>query len=254
MEVCDFCLMDNHFHLILRSRPDWVPLLSDEEVVRRWWHILRQQGEPGLPVDPSPLTMRLWTNNPSQMESYRRRLSDISCFMQRYSEYIARRANREDGQHGKFFEERFKATRLLDDEALLACSMYVNLNPIRAGKVERPEESQYTSAFERIQSLRSYQLVGGNNWSGGQLTEADEIRIAAALSRLSGAVGPGSESSPINSPTPTRPFVPPTGATCNGGCLTTFACSIGRVAKYDGTKRGRFLHPGTNPRAPTAGC
>ena len=70
---------------------------------------------------------------------------------------------------------------LLDDEALLACSMYVNLNPIRAGKVERPEESQYTSAFEHIQSLRSYQLVGGNNWSGGQLTEADEIRIAAAL-------------------------------------------------------------------------
>ena len=92
MEVCDFCLMDNHFHLILRNRPDLVPLFSDEEVVRRWWHILRQRGESGLPVDPSPLTMRLWMNDPSQMESYRRRLSDISCFMQRYSEYIARRA------------------------------------------------------------------------------------------------------------------------------------------------------------------
>ena len=57
VEVCDFCLMDNHFHLILRNRPDLVPRYSDEEVVRRWWHIQRKQrGESELPVDPPSLT------------------------------------------------------------------------------------------------------------------------------------------------------------------------------------------------------
>ena len=52
----------------------------------------QQRGESELPVDPLSPTMRLWMNDRSQMESYRRRLSDISCFMQRHSEHIARRA------------------------------------------------------------------------------------------------------------------------------------------------------------------
>jgi len=180
VEVCDFCLMDSHFHLILRNRPDLVPLYSDEEVVRRWWHIQRRQVGSRLAADPPSLTMRLWMNDPSEMESYRRRLSDISCFMQRFSEHIARRANLEDGQHGKFWEERFRATRLLDDEAVLACSVYVNLNPIRAGVVDRPEESRYTSAFERIQALQSSEL-GGRTLSEGQLTDANEARIESQL-------------------------------------------------------------------------
>ena len=48
------------------------------------------------------------------------------------------------------------ATRLLDTDSLLACSMYVNLDPTRAGLAESPETSRYTSAFERIQALQAW--------------------------------------------------------------------------------------------------
>jgi hypothetical protein len=45
---------------------------------------------------------------------------------------------------------------LIDEGAILAGSIYVDLNPIRAGMAETPEESEYTSAFDRIRALSNH--------------------------------------------------------------------------------------------------
>jgi hypothetical protein len=65
---------------------------------------------------------------------------------------VAMRANRENEEHGRFFKDRYKATRLTDEASVLACAAYVDLNPIRAAMCERFEDSDFTSAQRRIQA------------------------------------------------------------------------------------------------------
>jgi hypothetical protein len=48
--------------------------------------------------------------------------------MKSLSEYIARRANSEDKIGGKFWEGRFKCQALLNEKAILAAMIYVDLN------------------------------------------------------------------------------------------------------------------------------
>ncbi|REG82251.1 transposase, partial [Marinomonas pollencensis] len=81
-------------------------------------------------------------------------LTDISWFMKELNEPIARRANLEDECTGHFWEGRFKSQALLDEAALIACMAYVDLNPVRSGISDAPEDSDFTSIKKRVVSLK----------------------------------------------------------------------------------------------------
>jgi hypothetical protein len=68
-------------------------------------------------------------------------------------------ANKQDECTGRFFEGRFKAQRITDEAGLLACAMYVDLNPIRAALASTPEKSRHTSAYDRIQALKGQKVT-----------------------------------------------------------------------------------------------
>ena len=155
IDVLGFAVMSNHLHVMLRIRPDVAGQFSDEEVARRWLRVFRKRRDAvDSPDEPNELEMAMLLADPEAAAVRRRRLADLSWFMRALCEPMARRANREDGVTGRFWEGRFKSQAVLDESAALACSIYVDLNPIRAGIADTPESSPYTAAFERIAARR----------------------------------------------------------------------------------------------------
>jgi putative transposase len=60
---------------------------------------------------------------------------------QRYGQYVNKRYKRS----GSLWEGRFKSSPVSTDQYLLACSRYIEMNPIRAGLAQHPEDYRYSS-------------------------------------------------------------------------------------------------------------
>ncbi|MFT4520113.1 MAG: REP element-mobilizing transposase RayT [Halioglobus sp.] len=148
IDVCAYAVMSNHYHLVIKLSTS--SELSDEEVLTRWLTLFKgpvlvQRFQSGAALSPAQQTTVTDIIN-----VWRERLQDLSWFMKCLNEPIARQANQEDGCTGHFWEARFKSQPLLTQEALLTCMAYVDLNPIRAGMANSPEESDFTSIQERV--------------------------------------------------------------------------------------------------------
>ena len=154
IEVCAYAIMSNHVHTVLRLLPFKAEEWSEEQVIYRWQQLF------SLPV----LIERYQSgqcDTPAQQRQarqiiaqWRERLSDLSWFMRCLNEPIARQANHEDKCTGRFWEGRFKSQALLNEQAVLACMVYVDLNPVRAALCDSLEGSEFTSVKQRIDQIK----------------------------------------------------------------------------------------------------
>jgi REP element-mobilizing transposase RayT len=159
-EVAGYAVMANHVHVIVKMDRSVAMTWEAVEVVRRWLSIYpRHFTNDGTPVLPSDEILALLAANHTQVACWRMRLSDLGWFMKAFKEPIARRANKEDGCTGAFWEGRYHSAVLLDQTALIACMAYIDLNPIRANLTDRPERSHYTSAYRRIRARNRHRAA-----------------------------------------------------------------------------------------------
>ncbi|MEM9645925.1 MAG: hypothetical protein AAF989_13120 [Planctomycetota bacterium] len=155
IDCLTYTVLSNHLHVVLRTRPDVVNEWSDQDVARRWLKLFPiRKKEDGSAEEPTSSELEQITSQPDMLAERRRRLLDISWWMRCLAENIARRANKEDDRKGRFWEGRFRLQSILDEAGLLACSAYVDLNPIRASIANTPESSDYTGAKDRIDDLQ----------------------------------------------------------------------------------------------------
>ena len=150
IDVCTYAVMSNHCHLVLSVDQACALGWDDREVGRRWMTLFGGTALVRSFVAAEKLSEAQLAAVALKIDEYRKRLFDISWFMRCLNEPIARMANAEDNASGRFWEGRFKSQALLDKAALIAAMAYVDLNPIRAGMAQTPEESDYTAIQQRI--------------------------------------------------------------------------------------------------------
>ncbi|MCP3127151.1 transposase [Shewanella sp. KJ2020] len=153
IDICAYAVMNNHYHLVLKIDVDKAKSLSQKDIISRWCQITKGHAVATKYMNGDALIDGEVMLLDGLLTEWHERLSSISWFMRCLNEEIARKANREDECKGAFWEGRFKSQALLDEQALLACMMYVDLNPIRAGITDSLQSSDFTSIQERINSL-----------------------------------------------------------------------------------------------------
>ncbi len=73
------------------------------------------------------------------------RSDGIATLMKRVSQRYVQSINRTYQRSGGLFEGRYRSALIEADRYLLACSRYIELNPLRAGLVEAPGEYPWSS-------------------------------------------------------------------------------------------------------------
>ena len=158
IDLVSYAILSNHYHVVLHINREKALALSFDEVIDRWHNLFNGTFHSQLYASGKSLNRSEKLILSHSVKLWRKRLFDISWFMRCSNEPIARQANKEDGCKGKFFESRYMSQVLLDEAALLTCACYVDLNTIRAGFADTPEESGYTSIKHRISSYQKNEI------------------------------------------------------------------------------------------------
>jgi putative transposase len=134
VEILGFCLLGNHFHILVKMLPEYK--FTDKEIKERY---------AGFYGDDRIFTDEL-------IPSLRAKLSSLSEFVREIKVGFARYYNKRHNRRGYFWGDRFKSVIVDKGETLINCLAYIDLNPLRAGIVSRPEDYRWNSLGYHIQT------------------------------------------------------------------------------------------------------
>ncbi len=133
IEVFGLCIMGSHFHGLLRMFPE--KSVSDEDVKKRYAVL---HGKDKICLDGQiPFLKQKWTS--------------LSEFCKELKQTFSRFYNKRHGRRGFFWGERFKSLIVEKGETLINCLAYIDLNPVRAGLVAKPEDYRWNSIGYHVQ-------------------------------------------------------------------------------------------------------
>ncbi len=153
VEVLTFCVMDNHFHLLLRvpRRPEGfdVPL---DVVVDRLDRALGEKSAQKMHRD-----LELWrrAKNEGAIEEWRQdqmaRMFSLSEFMKAVQLRFTCWHNRRAARKGSLWAGRYRSVIVAEEErALRTMAAYIDLNPVRAGMVGDPADYRWCGYAEAL--------------------------------------------------------------------------------------------------------
>ncbi|MGB0370213.1 MAG: transposase [Opitutales bacterium] len=167
VEVMAFCVMTNHFHLLVRV-PEPCEI-SDEELLRRY-RILYGKHCPQSMPQPDYLEQMLAEGDEDAEEWRKRivaRMHDLSAFVGELKHRFSIWFNDHRHNKGTVWSERFRSIIVEDlPEYTAPVAAYIDLNPVRAQLVDDPGEYVYSSYGSAMKGVRSAQFGLRSLYSG----------------------------------------------------------------------------------------
>ena len=151
VEISTYTVMSNHFHILLHVLPQ--RKLSDEELVSRVAALYGRGKAETLRDNWSAYhhagTAASLRRLAEERGALLRRMGDLSNFMKELKQWISRDYNKLHERKGTLWEDRFWSCLLEDNSQTLASvAAYIDLNAVRAGIVERPEDYRWCGYAE----------------------------------------------------------------------------------------------------------
>ncbi len=134
VEVLGLCLMGNHIHIVVRMHVG--ESFSDDEIKRRFVLCYGEEKE----------------IEDGQIPFYREKWSSLSAYMKEIKQTFTRYYNKRYGRRGYFWGDRFKSVIVENGATLINCLAYVDLNPVRAGLADRPEDYRWCGLGYHVQT------------------------------------------------------------------------------------------------------
>lgn len=133
-------VVDYPYHLIVRGNNRQAIFIDDED--RRNYKEVIQSAcvAHGLVVHAYVLM-----SNHVHLMATPAKAEAVALVMQAVGRRYVRHFNRRHERTGTLWEGRYRASIIQQDRYLLACQRYVEMNPVRSGIVERPEDYVWSS-------------------------------------------------------------------------------------------------------------
>ena len=163
--VLAYCIMSNHFHILLEVPPMPEEGISDQELIKCLSAIY---GDAGANTVAWEFEQAVTEQHRREIhERYTYRMNDLSQFMKTLLQRFTRWFNSKNSRKGTLWEERFKSVIVEDGHAARTMAAYIDLNPVRAGMVEDPAQYRWCSYGEAI---------GGNARGNGKKAREGLVR------------------------------------------------------------------------------
>ena len=156
VRVLTYCVMSNHFHILLEvpQRPE--EGLSEKEFFRRLRLLYSE-----LYVEEVAKLIRQRKRMKDEdgveaiKERYLYRMWNLSQFMKVLKQRFTQWFNKRQGRKGTLWEDRFKSVIVEDGYAARVMAAYIDLNPVRAGMVAKPEQYRWCGYAEALAGKRA---------------------------------------------------------------------------------------------------
>ncbi len=176
--VVSYCLMCNHFHLLLEVPPITATGIPEELLMKRLRAIYSEAFVAGVAKELTDARAAIYvseTGLDAALEAvhkrFTHRMQDLGEFMKELLQRFTQWFNRTQSRTGRLWEDRFKSLIVEDGVAAKTIAAYIDLNPVRAGMVKDPADYRWSSYGEAI---------GGGPKGNGKTARAGLVRALRA--------------------------------------------------------------------------